>query len=143
MLETYGQEAANGAGRQVSLDIPQDAELRESRDTIVQPVLFNDFPVYDLEDRDSGKSHFPTGVCRQRSLNEVTERWAGMGTSTVPLPDDVIALGDKIRGSPEIKIRECLAEVGHEGLDVRVAPARLVKRILQEHVGRGDLIDNG
>jgi hypothetical protein len=34
----------------------------------------------------------------------------------------VIALGDKIRGSPEIKIRECLAEVGPAGLDVRVAP---------------------
>src|ERR1700730_9783173 len=99
-------------------------------------------PRIHLEDRDSSESHSPTGVCRQRSLNEVTEPGAGMGASTFPLSDDVVALGDKIRGSPEIKIRECPAEVGHEGLDVRLAPARLVKRILQEHVGRGDLIDN-
>jgi hypothetical protein len=30
------------------VDIPQDAELRESRDTVIQPVLFNDFSVDDL-----------------------------------------------------------------------------------------------
>jgi len=42
-----------------------------------------------------------------------------MGASTFPLSDDVVALGDKIRGSPEIKIGKCPAEVGHEGLDVR------------------------
>jgi hypothetical protein len=43
---------------------------------------------------------------------------------------------------PKIEIRECLAEIGHECLDVRMTIARRMQRILQEHVGSGELVND-
>ena len=40
------------------------------------------------------------------------------------------------------EIGECSAEIGHECLDIATAAARLVQGILQEHVGRGELVDD-
>ena len=65
-----------------------------------------------------------------------------MGAATFPLTDDVVALGDQIGRAPEIEIGERGAEVGHERLDVVAAAAGLVQRIFQQHVGRGDLVDD-
>jgi len=66
-----------------------------------------------------------------------------MGAATVPLSDDIIALGNEIGCSPKMQVGKRFPEVGHERLDISVAPARLVKRVLQEHVRRRYLIDDG
>src|ERR1700736_121935 len=63
-------------------------------------------------------------------------------TAAFPLADDIVAFCDQIRRAPEVEIGECSAEIGHEYLDVVPATARLVQGILQEHVGRSELIDD-
>jgi AraC family transcriptional regulator, regulatory protein of adaptative response / methylated-DNA-[protein]-cysteine methyltransferase len=49
-------------------------------------LLEADFSVYDLEDRDSGESHSPTGVCRQRSLFNRVVQFIETSTATLALP---------------------------------------------------------
>jgi hypothetical protein len=39
-------------------------------------------------------------------------------------------LGDEISGTPEVEVRECFAEIGHECLDVIAAATRLVQRAM-------------
>jgi hypothetical protein len=56
--------------------------------------------------------------------------------------DDVVAFRDEIRSAPEVEIGERFPKVRHECLDVFTATARFVQRILQEHVGRSEFIDN-
>jgi hypothetical protein len=65
-----------------------------------------------------------------------------MCAAAFPLPDDIIAFGDQVRGAPEIEVWESPAEVRHEGLDVFATAARLVEGILQQHVRRGDVVDD-
>src|SRR4051812_10356422 len=65
-----------------------------------------------------------------------------MGAAALPLADDVITLGDQVGGAPELEIGERLAEAGHERLDVVAAPARLVKRVSEQHVRRRDGVDD-
>src|SRR5262249_25144432 len=79
---------------------------------------------------------------RQRAHQEVAEGRTRVRTAAFPLADDIVAFRDQIRRAPEIEIRECSAEIGHECLDVVTAAARLVQGILLEHVGRGELIDD-
>jgi hypothetical protein len=50
------------------------------------------------------------------------------------LANDVVLFGDEIGPASELEVRECFAEVGHERLDVGAAAARLVERILQQHI---------
>jgi 6-O-methylguanine DNA methyltransferase, DNA binding domain len=49
-------------------------------------LLEADFSVYDLEDRDSGESHSPTGVCRQRYLFNRVVQFIETSTATLALP---------------------------------------------------------
>src|ERR1700674_4099259 len=65
-----------------------------------------------------------------------------MRAATFPAANNVVALGDQVGGAPEIEVRKCFAEIGHERLDVLTAAARLVQRILQKHVRRGEFIDD-
>ena len=65
-----------------------------------------------------------------------------MRAAAFPLADDIVAFGDQVRGAPEVEIRERRTEIGHERLDVVTATARFVQGILQEHVGRGDFVDD-
>ena len=65
-----------------------------------------------------------------------------MDSAAFPSADDVVAFRDQIRSAPEVEIGERFPEVRHERLDVFTATARFVERILQEHVGRGEFIDN-
>jgi hypothetical protein len=65
-----------------------------------------------------------------------------MGATAFPLTDDIVALGDKIRRAPEIEIGECGTEIGHERLDVVATAAGFMQGVFEQHVRRGDLVDN-
>ena len=65
-----------------------------------------------------------------------------MRTATFPSTDDTVAFSDKVCGAPEIKVWEGRTEISHERLDVVMTTAWFVQRILQEHVGRGELVDD-
>jgi len=41
-----------------------------------------------------------------------------------------------------LQVRKRAAKIRHEGLDVVMAPARLVQRILQQHVRRRYVVDD-
>jgi hypothetical protein len=71
-----------------------------------------------------------------------TRKSSKAGPVWVPPADDVVALSDEIGGSPEVEIGECGTKSGHERFDVGVASARGVQRILQQHVGSGELVDD-
>src|SRR6201992_1300693 len=63
-------------------------------------------------------------------------------TPPSPLTNDVVAFGDQICRAKEIEIGECGAEIGHERLDVVATAAGFMQRVLEQHVRRGDLIDD-
>src|SRR5258708_27388754 len=119
-----------------------ETELLQGGDPIVQADFLKDFSVLEFQDGRAGECHLATGIGRQRAHQEVAECGSGMGAAAFPAADDVIAFRDKIRCAPEAQIRESLSEIGHERLDVFPSPARCVERILQQHVGRSDFIDN-
>ena len=73
---------------------------------------------------------------------EVVEGVAGLGAAALPLSDDVVALGDQVRRALEAEVGERGAEVGHELLMSLAAAARLVQRVLEQHVRGGDLVDD-
>ena len=83
------------------------------------------------------------GVGRQRADQEVAEGRPGVRAAAFPAADDVVAFRDQVRGAPEVQVRERLAEVLHEGLDVVAAATRGVQGVLQQHVGSGQLVDDG
>src|SRR6202008_2164114 len=84
----------------------------------------------------------PPSRSGQRSHKKIGERGARMCAAALPASDNIVAFGDEIRGAPEIEIGERLAEIGHERLDVGMAPTRRMQRILQEHVGSGELVND-
>src|SRR6266705_2013831 len=55
--------------------------------------------------------------------------------NAVPAADDIVALGNEVRGAAEREIGKGGAECGHEVLHVRTAAARGMQRVLQQHVG--------
>ena len=73
---------------------------------------------------------------------EIAERRSGMGAAADPSTDHIIALGNEIGSAGESEVWKRFTESGHEGFDIGVAATRLMKRILQKHVGSGELIDN-
>ena len=65
-----------------------------------------------------------------------------MRAAAFPAADNVVVHGDEVRGAPEVEVRESLAEVGHERLDVVAAAAGFMQGVFEQHVRRGDLVDN-
>src|SRR6266436_146355 len=120
-----------------------EAELGERRDAIVETDLLDDLAVLETQDGGAGEVHFPAGRGRQRADQKVAEGRAGVRAAAFPLADDIVAFGDQVGGAPELEVRKGCTEVGHEGLDVFTAAARFVERVLQQHVRRGDVVDDG
>src|SRR3981189_282924 len=119
-----------------------EAELLQGRYPIVKTDFLEDLSVLELQHGRAGECHLAAGVGRKRSRQEVAERLPGMRSAAFPSTDDVVAFRDEIRSAPEVEIGERFPKVRHERLDVFMATARFVERILQEHVGRGEFIDN-
>src|SRR5882724_8654005 len=118
------------------------AELLQGSYPIVKADFLKDSTILEFQHGRAGEFHFATGVGRQRSDEEIAECRPRMGSAAFPSADDVIAFRNQIRGAPEIEIGERFAKVRHKRLDVFSATARFVKRILQQHVGCGEFIDN-
>src|SRR3954452_13735870 len=123
--------------------LPRDeVELLEDRDAIVEAELLGDHAVDDLDHGGTGELHPPARVRRQRADGEVVERGAGVGAAALPLPDDVVALGDEVGGRAEAEIGERLAERQRELAHLVAAAEGLVQRVLEADVGRGELVDD-
>jgi cation transport regulator ChaC len=125
--------AGDGASRSGGLE---QAKLRESRDAIIEADFLDDLSIHDLQNGRAGKAHLAAGRCGQRANQEVAERRSRVRAATFPLTDDVVAFSDEVGGGSELQIRKRRTEVGHERLDVGMATARFVKRILKKHVRR-------
>src|SRR6185295_3212974 len=118
------------------------SELHQGSYPIVQTDLLRDPAFFDSKYGRAGEPHLSAGRSRQRSRQEVTESRTRMRTATFPAADHIVAFGDQISRAPEIEVRESIAKVGHERLDVSPAAARLMQRVLQEHVGSRELVDD-
>jgi len=65
-----------------------------------------------------------------------------MGATADPTADHVVALGNEISRAGEAEIGEGLAEAGDELAHVLAAAAGFMQRVLQQHVGRRELVDH-
>jgi hypothetical protein len=128
--------------RRTALRGADEAELLQGRDPIVEADFLKDSSILEFQHGRAGEFHLAARVSRQRSHQEVAERGPRMGSPAFPSADDVIAFRYQIRCAPEVEIGERLPEARHKRLDVFPAMARLVERILQEHVGCSEFIDN-
>src|SRR6516165_4832784 len=120
----------------------QDAKLHERGDPVVESDFIRDLAVLDTQYDRPREVHLPTRCRRQRASEKIAESRSGMGAATFPLPDDVIALGDKVGRAPELEVRERGAEIHHEIPHVLATPTRRMQRILEQHVGRGEFVDD-
>jgi len=112
------------------------------RHAVVEADLLDDLAVDYLQHRGAGEAHLASGRGGEGANQKTIEGRPRMGAATFPSTDDVVALGDQICGAPEIEIRERRTEIGHERLDVFSAAAGFVQRIFEQHVGRGNLVDD-
>src|SRR5262249_40085220 len=103
--------------------------------------LLGDPAVLDPHDRGAAKAHLATGCGRQGAHQEVVEGRAGMGSAADPAADHIVALGDQVGRPGKAEIGESRAEVPDEGPYVLAPAPRRVQRILQQHVGCGELVD--
>ena len=65
-----------------------------------------------------------------------------MRAAAFPTADNIIALGDEIRGTPEVEVRERRTEPHHEIPHVLATPTRRMQRILKKHIHCGEFIDD-
>ena len=65
-----------------------------------------------------------------------------MRAAAFPTSDHAIPFGDQVGGTPKIQIGKRRAEIGYEGFDVFPTATRLVQRLVQQHVGCRDLVDD-
>src|SRR5262249_42646849 len=136
------EAAAPASGGFLGSGGAEQPKLRQGGDPVVQADLLDDLAVLELEDGDAGEVHLPARVRGQAAGEEVLEGRAGVGAAAFPLADDVVALGEELGRAPELQVGERDAEIHHEGLDVFAAFPRLVQRIFQQHVRRGNLVDH-
>jgi AraC family transcriptional regulator of adaptative response/methylated-DNA-[protein]-cysteine methyltransferase len=120
----------------------EQPQLSEGGDSIIETDFLDDLAILDLEDGGAGEVHLPARVGGRAANQEVLERGAGMGAAALPLPDDIIAFSDEISRAPEVEVRKGRAEIRHESLDVRTSLPRLVQRVFEQHIRRGDFIDD-
>jgi hypothetical protein len=94
------------------------AQLLQDRHAVVQPDFLGDQAVLDLEHRRAGEPHRLTGVGLREPTERQVGRWAaGVRPAADPLTDDVVALGDQVRGAAEREVGERVAERGREFAD--------------------------
>src|SRR5262249_48743648 len=110
--KTYGPHSTSKVCREFSrmrggllrssgLDEPK---LAQRGHAIIEPDLLDDPPVDHLQHRGAGEVHLLAGRRGEAADEEVIEGWTRMRAATFPLTDDIVALGDKIGGAPEIEI---------------------------------------
>src|SRR5438445_8201791 len=73
---------------------------------------------------------------------EVTEGRSGVRAAAFPTADNVIALGDEIRGTPEVEVRERRTEPHHEVPHVLATATRRMQGILKKHIRCSEFIDD-
>src|SRR5215831_16912079 len=104
-----------GLLRSGRLDQPK---LGQRGHAVVEADLLDDLAVDHFQHRGAGEVHLPSRRSRKTANQEIIEGRTGMGATTFPLTDDMVALGDEIRRAPEIEIWEGGTEIGHKRLDV-------------------------
>src|SRR3984885_15943896 len=109
-------------------------------DAVIEAALLENFPAPDTQNRGTGEMHLASRRSRQRTHQKVVEGRSSMCAAALPLADDIVAFGNQIGGTPEVEVRECTTEIGHESLDIVTAATRCVQGIFQQHVRRGDLV---
>src|SRR5687768_14587712 len=119
-----------------------ETELRQRGHSVVETDFLCDLAVLDAQHSGAREPHLPAGACRERTLKKVTEGRARVRAAADPPTDDIVAFGDKLRRTRETQVGERFTERRHERLHIRTAAARRVQRILQEDVGRGELVDD-
>src|SRR6516162_1767436 len=120
----------------------QDAKLHERGDPVVESDFLRDLAVLDTQYGRTREVHLPTRCRRQRAGEKIAESRSGVGAATFPSTDDVIALGDEIGRTPKLEVRERGAEIHHEIPHVLATPTWRMQRILEQHVGRGEFVDD-
>src|SRR5215813_5712752 len=140
-----GSFSASGhydCGRLAGLSGSQDAELLQRGCTIVQPDFLGDLATLHAKHCRSGEPHCPARGRREGADQKIAEGGARVRAAAFPAADHIVTLGDEVCHTPELEVRECSAEFGHELLHVLATATRRMQRILQENVRRAEFIDD-
>src|SRR5277367_727508 len=92
---------------------PEQAELGQRGDAVVEADLLRDLAVNHLQDRRAGEAHLAAGRGRKAANQEVFEGRTGVGSPAFPLANDIVAFGDQIGGPPEVEVGKRGAKIGH------------------------------
>src|SRR5947209_17998974 len=79
-----------------------------------KPISSAILPFFDAKHGRSGEPHLPARSRREGTDEKVTESGPRVRATAFPTTDHVVALCDEVRRTPEVEIRECLAEPHHE-----------------------------
>src|SRR4051794_581813 len=120
----------------------EQPQLGQGGDPVIQVDLLDDPAALEFEDGDASEVHLPARVGGQAASKKVREGRTSVSATTLPLADDIVAFGDEIGRAPEVEIGKRSAEISHEGLDVVAPLPRLVERVFQQHVRRGNFVDH-
>src|SRR3954447_14559155 len=120
----------------------QNSELLKCGRAVIQPDLLRDSTARHAQHRRPSKAHLATRTRGKRPDDEVVEGRTSVRPTAFPATDNIITLGDQVRSAPEVQIREGVAECGHERLDIVLAAARRVQRILQKDIRGSQFIDD-
>src|SRR6478672_548985 len=112
----------------------EQPKLGQRRYAIIEADLLNDLAVDHLQHRGASEAHLAASRGWKAADQEILEGRTRMGATTFPLADDVVALGNQIRGAPEIEIGEGGAEIGYERLDIVAAATGFMQRVFEQHV---------
>ena len=86
--------------RALSSGCRDDSELLKDLHTVVEPELLDDETVLDLEHRRAGEAERLAGRRRRGADGKVIEDdRPSVRAAALPLADDVVALGDEVRGA--------------------------------------------
>jgi hypothetical protein len=117
-------------------------ELKHSAQRIFLPQLLGDPPPLEAENGCSRELHLSTRSSRNRTHAEIAEGRTGVGTTTLPSANDVVAFCDEIANTPEIEIGKGIAKLGHKFRDGCAPSLWLMHRVVHEYIGCGELVDD-
>jgi hypothetical protein len=90
----------------------------------IQTDFLRDLAVLDPQHCRPCEVHLPARRRRQRTVEKIAERGAGMGAAAFPPTDHVVALGDEVCGTPEFQVGKGRSETLYEVPNVFPTAAR-------------------
>src|SRR5260221_9242733 len=123
-------------------DGTDEAELLEGGHAIVQTNLLHDLAICNPQHRGAGEVHLAARRRGPRSDKEVAKGRTGVRAAAFPATNHILTLGNQLSRAPEVEVWERFTKSRHEDLDLLMAPTWLMQRVVQQHVGSSEFVND-